>query len=367
MMKKADTLTNVLFVGFLFFFMAMHFLTPDKTFSEAENRVLSKFPEISLNKIANGEAMRGLEKYIQDQFPFRTEFVAAKTGMESVVGKTISNTVYLAQENSLIQQFNTLDENRLSINLNQFNDFINKVNIPVDVVVIPSAAAVNENLLPDFHQDIDQENLLKRIKESLGGANFVDLLNLMKNEKANLFYRTDHHLTALGSYLTYQAYLKSIDMQPQVYSFEEVATDFKGTLSSKSGAFWIEGDPILKPIAPFDIQVTVRYDQQKEVKDSVFNDEKLTVKDKYTYYLDGNHSLVEIDTHQSDKPNLVVITDSYGHSLAPFLISDFNQITMIDLRYYHGPVSDLLEEADRVLIYYGIEPFVSDVNVAFLK
>lgn len=366
-MKKSDALTNFLFVSFLFFFLLMHCLTADKTFSEEENRVLSSFPVITIERVLSGDTARDLEKYIQDQFPLRSQFVAAKTALEISQGKLVSNSVYLAKEQSLIQQFNTLDQNRMQINLERFNDFAKSIAIPVDVLVIPSAAAINEALLPKYHQDLDQFSLLEEIKASLPDTHFVSVYNAMIQEEENLFYRTDHHLNAYGSYITYQAYMQHLNQALTPYTFEVVSESFKGTLSSKSGAFWIAGDTILKPMSNQPLNIRVRYDQQGPERDSVLVDENLMIKDQYTYYLDGNHALVEIDTAQPDKENLLILTDSYGHSLAPFLLTDFNQITFVDLRYYHGPVSEMLENVDRVLIYYGIESFLTDVNVAWLK
>ncbi len=366
-MKKSDRATNFIFVGFLFLFLLLHGILPDKTFSDDENRTLAVFPEITLGEVLSGETARSLEKYVQDQFPFRSPFVAARTAMEILQGKRLVSGVYLAKQDTLIQQFNTLDEERYQINLRRINDFAQQVDVPVDALVIPSSVLINEELLPDPHDDLDQRALLDRIQQDLTEVNWIEVTSALSQASENPFYRTDHHLNAFGSYLTYQAYHNALQLPVTEFTFETVASNFKGTLSSKSGAFWIKGDPILKPVNELETTVCVRYDGQEEQFDSVYKEENLNIKDKYTYYLDGNHALVEITTSASNDEQLLVLTDSYGHSLAPFLIHDYAKITFVDLRYYHGTVSEMLEETDRVLIYYGIESFVSDVNFAWLK
>ena len=42
-------------------------------FSESENRMLAPFPELSLQSVANGSFMRGVEGYLSDAFPFRED------------------------------------------------------------------------------------------------------------------------------------------------------------------------------------------------------------------------------------------------------------------------------------------------------
>lgn len=367
-MKKSDQATNILFLSFLFFFLIAHLIMPDQSFSEQENRTLSTFPSLKAEEVLSGKTARQIEEYIQDQFPWRAQFVAGRTALELLQGKRLISGVYVIKD-QLIQQLNTLDEKRYAANLRLINEFAAAISLPVDVLVIPSAAFINEEILPENHPDIDQELLLQRIGEDLVNCTLIDVTDALKEADINPFYRTDHHLNAYGSWLTYKAYRSALALPVTDFEYEIAADSFKGTLSSKSGTFWIEGDPILTPMSSSITKVQVVYYDGNTTKtaDSVFNEDNLNIKDKYTYYLDGNHPLVEIITEHTDKPELLVLTDSYGHSLAPFLIQDYSKIRFVDLRYYHLPVSELLDKTERVLIYYGIESFISDANFAWLK
>ena len=65
---------------------------------------------------------------------------------------------------------------------------------------------------------------------------------------------------------------------------------------------------------------------------------------------------------------LLILKDSFANSMVPFLTTDYGKIVMIDLRYYAGSVSGLLEagDIDEVLVLYEIYNFASDTNLAKL-
>ena len=116
-----------------------------------------------------------------------------------------------------------------------------------------------------------------------------------------------------------------------------------------------------------EVEVRVEYEQNGEVFDSVFHEENLDRKDQYTYYLDGNHSIVEIETSNSQAPSLLVIADSYSHLMIPYLISDFSRIQVVDLRYYRNVISDHSEEFDQILVLYSLENLSEDDGLSWLR
>ena len=70
--------TVIFFIGFIFIFPIINILTPDKTVSTLENKILTQMPKPSFKKIKNGSFMRTFNEYTSDQFPFRKEFISIK-------------------------------------------------------------------------------------------------------------------------------------------------------------------------------------------------------------------------------------------------------------------------------------------------
>ena len=64
-----------------------------------------------------------------------------------------------------------------------------------------------------------------------------------------------------------------------------------------------------------------------------------------------------------------MIKDSYANSMLPFLINDFQEIKVLDLRYFTGSVKEILDttEYKHVLILYGISTLNSDNSILNLK
>ena len=92
--------------------------------------------------------------------------------------------------------------------------------------------------------------------------------------------------------------------------------------------------------------------------------------DKYTVFLDGNHSTVRLDNpRNAGQGKILVIRDSYCNVFGGFLAESYETVVLVDLRYYKNPVSQLLaeEEFDRVLICYSIGNFMTDSNIIWLR
>ena len=106
-----------------------------------------------------------------------------------------------------------------------------------------------------------------------------------------------------------------------------------------------------------------------QVSHSLFFPSHLEEMDKYPVFLDGNHSLVTIQNPNAEGGNLLVIRDSYAHCFSTFLASDYQNIYLVDLRYYRDNLSQFVAEhpVDRVLYLYGVDNLVSDTNSAWLK
>ena len=92
---------------------------------------------------------------------------------------------------------------------------------------------------------------------------------------------------------------------------------------------------------------------------------KLTQKDKYAYFFGGNYGKAEISMKQGGDKKLLVIKDSFANSFVPFLMEDYSDITMLDLRYYNASVQKLVEQGDydRILILYEMSNFAQDTNI----
>lgn len=78
---------------------------------------------------------------------------------------------------------------------------------------------------------------------------------------------------------------------------------------------------------------------------------------------------MKIRTEAKNKSKLLLIKDSYANCFLPFLTSHFDNIFVVDLRYYTEDVQDLIEDYDitHTLILYNGETFFQDDSILNLS
>lgn len=365
-MKKIQICTCVFFLVFVFGFSLLQLL-PDQKFSDQENRVLAQMPEWTVESVVSGEFSDAMEEYASDQFPLRNLWILINHFYERALQKLEIGGNYVLNDR-IIQQFHTADVENMKKSISKINDFSFKTGKSINLLLIPTASDIDGEHLSQLTNEVDQKELLNQIEAQLSSTvELIDVYDAFKASEKELYYATDHHYNEHGAYLAYVSYMNHLDRQPSEFTFKTVSDSFKGTLYSSSGAFYMKGDEIVRMDPIQDVEVSVEYEQNGELFDSVFHEENLKRKDQYTYYLDGNHSIVDIETSMDDKPSLLLIADSYSHLLVPYLICDFSRIRVVDLRYYRSALSETASDFDEILVLYSLENLSGDDGLSWLR
>ena len=74
------------------------FLTPDRAFSENENRYLQLTPKLSWDNILSGKFMKDTENYTSDQIIFRDFWTAIRSVLQRAEGKEDISGAYLGAD-----------------------------------------------------------------------------------------------------------------------------------------------------------------------------------------------------------------------------------------------------------------------------
>lgn len=363
-------ITNRCFLGLIAVLTVANIAAPKAEVSWDENRTLNKFPSLDIANITGGKFDDEFESWFSDHFVGRKDWIALKAGTRKAALAIENNNVYMAKGGRLVQTFQSYSEETLAGNEEIIHEFCGSQDMTGNILIVPTAAWGAQSVLPDGAWNVDQPALLQKIGEDFADQNFIDYTKTT-NASPSLYFRTDHHWNEQGAYLGYAAIAENVlHKDPLSFDYTLASDAFEGTMYSKSGAFWTTPDSI-HTITPKDkdLNVTVSYDAGKEVTDSLFSEKRLSEKDKYTYYVDGNHAEVNIRTNAGTGRKALIIKDSYAHILIPYLACEYDEIEMIDLRYYHSPVSELLSDKENTDLYfiYSLDNFCSDPNLAFLR
>ena len=344
-------------------------------FSELENRTLAKFEAPTFTTIANGDFMESFSKYITDQFAFRNFFVGVKANSERLLGKKGNKGIHFGYDGYLIQRTQGYNQQEIDENLNAIKAMAQTQRFNLSLAVVPSAFEIMQDKLPFNAYDRIYHNIKDSVAAGLEGVNVniintVDPLTAANNEY--IYYKTDHHQTALGSYYTYREIASALGITPYEYSDFEVTTlsdNFYGTCYSKAPIIGQVGDEIAKFTLKEDSPTfTVECPGDDYSLEGLYDEAKLDTKDKYAVYLGGNHPLTVVKSTANTGNNLAIFKDSYAHSITPFLANHYDSIHLIDLRYYtEDMVGYMLQNNIKdVLFLYSDASFLSGSNLTKL-
>ena len=363
------------FFLFIFLFTAVDLVKPDREYSEFENKYLTQRPEFTLASFLNNEWTSKYETYLNDQFVLRDDWITLKSICESMLLKIENNGIAYGADDYLFEKFTTLAGDSLAQferNVGYEKTFIDTYGetVPITFTIIPNAYMILPEKLPEGLTQVDQAAYTAPIYEAVGDkAQVVDFTGALTAHKDEyIFYRTDHHWTTLGAYYAYAAYAESLGMEPVALdslSGIEVP-DFYGTYFSKAKKFDAVADTITYyPIADTGVII----DGQEA--DGYYDLSKFEVRDKYAAFLRGNNGYTVIKSGVREAPEgqepskILVIKDSYANSFVPFLLYNFDEVHVVDLRYSAVSMKELLstENFDQVLLMYNFMNLVTDTNL----
>ena len=353
----------------------INFIWPKQVFSEEENRMLATIPRFSFESFVNGDYLNGVNDYINDHFAFRNFYLKLNSWWEiDVMGKKENNGVYIGKDGYLFEKFEYNDNEKENANTNAeiISDFANKMleqNVPTYFVLVPNSIYINNDKLPNNVEVPNQEEIIKQIYGETENTNNINVIESLKKENKDkqLYFKTDHHINSDGAYVIYREYCKAANIAiKEIDSFNRVtvSNDFLGTFDSKAQLLNQQPDELFvyKNENNTNVKEAI-YD--KQTTNSIFNEEYLKGKDKYSYFLNGNNSRAIIKTNVNNDKKLLVIKDSYAHIMSQFLCQDYSEVHFLDPRYTNFDYLEYAKENEitDVLFLYNVSTFVQDTNL----
>ncbi len=206
-------------------------------------------------------------------------------------------------------------------------------NVNVYSMVIPTAAAF---YLPEKYYDegaaAREPPHIDDINAHLSGVIPIDVYSALKDHtEEEIYLRTDHHWTQLGSYYAAQSFAKTAQV-----SFDEFSeydrheqSGFHGSLYGAISDSHIESKcELFVWYVPKREVTTIHYDTKCEngVEESYFRSNE----SYYMVYAGG--SITQVSTGLDTERRLMIIGDSFPWSIVPFLFGSFDEIWFVDYR-----------------------------------
>lgn len=219
-------------------------------------------------------------------------------------------------------------------------------------MVVPnhSEFGLPERIRDDMGCTSQRENLSDVFANYTEGSQVipVDIYDALDYHKDQyLYFNTDTHWAPLGAYWAYTAFCEAANQTAAPLSDFTVSTveDFTGYLYVATGESCLAENPdhidLYEP--GFDYTIELSYDGVSftELSGMYAPDEGMG----YSMVLWGDNPLVRITNHDdASGRKLLLVKDSYGNAIAPFLAANYSEVHVADFRSFPGKLPAYCQE-----------------------
>ena len=150
---------------------------------------------------------------------------------------------------------------------------------------------------------------------------------------------TDHHWTALGAYYAYQKLGEVAGFEPIDITTLEKRTieNYRGTLytETKSQLLYDNPDHVDYYMIPGDYSVQICHINTSPVlQEATLFAGIPPGSNSYSVFIWGDNPLTVIQNPIGTGRKIAVIKDSFGNALCPYLVANYDEVHVIDMRYF---------------------------------
>ena len=206
---------------------------------------------------------------------------------------------------------------------------------------IPASVGImlSSDLLDRLDMDDQGQAIAFRFEKESDDVQKVNVFNtLVRHNSEYIYFRTDHHWTALGAYYAYEAFCRVAGFEPvplEEYTELDMG-DFIGSFYSTSPQPGkLETDRLYAYQPPGNVEMQVYNGGYTYPADVIFDKSQAGKFDKYVSFLGGDHTMTVLTNNDlPDGPNCVVYKDSYGNPFVIYLTQHYHRVYALDFRKY---------------------------------
>lgn len=238
--------------------------------------------------------------------------------------------------------------------------------VNVYTVVAPHAS---NYYAPESYSNLIERGRLnfENLKANLSpDVKFVDTYNaLWPHVDEPIYLRTECHWGALAAYYAAEEFAKvaGVSFAPLDSYKEIIKTGFLGSAYALSKAEVLRQNPEDFHIYVPQTEYTAYYYNQGNYDLSKPNLTKNTIVfDTKSYagaFICGDNYMVKVETKNNTGRKLVILKDSYGNAFAPFTLGSFDEIYILDIRYYKKNAVKFCQEVGATDVAVAVSAFTA--------
>ena len=226
----------------------------------------------------------------------------------------------------------------------------------VYAMAIPLSSGIT---LPDeLFSDIPGSDQAQAEKDILAGmgqnVKTIPLHDVMMSHRTEyIYFRTDHHWTALGAYYAYVQFCTAKGITPHNLSDYEVSQlpGFLGSFYNDGGKpDAMKNDPdTVNAYHPVSATASMKYGDNENSTltggQVIFDESTASASLKYGTFIMGDNPFTVIENPEvSNGESCIVVKESFGNAFVPFLVDHYQTVYVVDYRYYSGSVIQLARD-----------------------
>ncbi|MBR6113764.1 MAG: hypothetical protein IKQ10_01140 [Oscillospiraceae bacterium] len=204
-------------------------------------------------------------------------------------------------------------------------------------------------LLPRDYRDqigcAPEEDILEYVNSQLVDAVGIDTYNsLLPHNGEYIYFRTDHHWTALGAWYVYAEWARQAGFEPVgLDQYREIVQEpFYGSLFYKANqSNRLVPDTVYAYEPPGDVHLFLELNGKDSLTNRGFENDLVTIvkassTDKYMCFLAGDHPLCTfINNDITDGSACLIVKNSQGNPFCYYFTQHYQYVYVIDYRKYN--------------------------------
>ena len=165
-----------------------------------------------------------------------------------------------------------------------------------------------------------------------------------------IYFNTDHHWTGLGAYYAYQAFCEQTGQTPLDLSTctEHTIEGFEGSMIDADPSLYDHKDTVHFWEFPYETRAKRQDNPGEELYDSsVYYMEETGGSVAYGVFIWGDAPLfIEYNDNLNNGKKIAVVKESYGNSFVPYLTNNYEEVHVIDFRYFGQNLKSYMQDND---------------------
>lgn len=220
--------------------------------------------------------------------------------------------------------------------------------------------------LPTKYSDMtaNEKDTIDYINKHLDGVTPIDAwtaLDRHKDEK--IFQNTDHHWAQLGAFYAAEEFAKTAGVPfPDINQYEKIEKDgYVGTLYGYTGDDDLKDNPeqfvYYIPKCEYTSEFFTPDLSESWDGNLVVSIDNIDPVSWYCVFIGADNVVTHVTTEVKNGRKLAVIKDSYGNALIPCLTGSFEEIYVIDVRYFEVNAVSYLKEKGITDLLFAMNTF----------